>query len=168
MNLNNCRRLARLSLELWRVTAPFTSPHRSHSTARFHNQFAELVSAGVCFTSIGRIGGQLVIDQWDIWGERANKHRLFDCPVLACRQPYLSGSCQKIRYERLLKLIIEFLTGHILMGRMGSLQGWCICDYDFIFKRRRPRCKETACKVSVHQVIVASIILVICFGSGVI
>jgi len=123
INLNNRRRLARLRPELWRVTAPFARPHRSHSTARFRNQFTELVSAGVCSTSIGRIGGQLVIDQWGIWRERANKHRLLDSPVLACRQRYLSGSCQKIRYERVLKLMIEFLTGHMLMGRMESLQG---------------------------------------------
>jgi hypothetical protein len=123
MNLNNRRGLARLRPELWRVTTPFTRPHRSYSTASFRNQFAELVSASVCFTSIGRIGGQLVIDQWGIWRERANKHRLLNGPVLACRQRYLSGSCQKIRYERALELMIEFLTRHILMGRMESLQG---------------------------------------------
>ena len=125
---------------------PIYRPHRSYSTIRFRNQFAKLVSTSVCSTSIGGIGGQLVIDQGSIWRERANKHRLLDGPVLACSQRYLSGSCQKIRYERVLKLMIEFLTGHMLMGRMESLQGWCICDYDFISKRRRPRCKDTACK----------------------
>lgn len=93
MNLNNCLSLARLRLELGRVTAPFTGPHRSHSTARFRSQFAELVSASVCFASTRRIRGKLVIDQWSIWSERADKHRLLDGPVLASRERYLSRSC---------------------------------------------------------------------------